>query len=625
MSDAEQAAAVALWRSRHRFEGMSHVERDRWQALRNRVAGTETAAPATDMRINYAAVGNCLPDAFRTAHTTLTTRLAAHGRGSETVLRFIAGQDAVFENCTGSGVSPAPLTSGTAEAKADRAYHIAASHMYAMRHQKAVDAFREIAADKTSPWRSLAAYLVARTLVRHATLTDGTDADDLFNQAIAQVDTVLADPALSDVHPAASALRGRARYYVAPESQRDALAVALATKRLDASLEHRLADYTSLVDQHGLSTDQADRLSTWIRVIQKGDAKSFDMALALYGKTKTPVWLTAALMLAPPDAPKAVLAPLLSDDVKGSHPRFATIRYHQARLLAAQGDNAAAYRLLQDTATKLGKDISPSTRADLTEARMTTAPSKAHALKHVLLAPAAVLSEAVAEPTDLGTGFSPQAAAWLSSMDAVTLVEMVELDALPAPAQARFALWVWIRAQLLDRPGLAERTAAHVIKGNPAIAAHVERVGKASSPSDRRLGVVHLMLLAPDARPVANAWDGDPVQPRPINTAYGNYHWCGSPKATAPAWLSTDARQRAKRQQASFEMPGPNYLARAAVKLAKAMPDDDRVPEVLHLAVAATRYGCRDDKTTKRSRAAFRLLHRRYPDSPFTAKTPYHY
>jgi hypothetical protein len=52
-------------------------------------------------------------------------------------------------------------------------------------------------------------------------------------------------------------------------------------------------------------------------------------------------------------------------------------------------------------------------------------------------------------------------------------------------------------------------------------------------------------------------------------------------------------------------------------------PSDPRVPEALHLAVNATRYGCTDKQTGKWSKAAYDFLHRRYPNNAWTKRTPY--
>ena len=49
------------------------------------------------------------------------------------------------------------------------------------------------------------------------------------------------------------------------------------------------------------------------------------------------------------------------------------------------------------------------------------------------------------------------------------------------------------------------------------------------------------------------------------------------------------------------------------------------VPESLHYFVRATRYGCVDKSIRRYSREAFDLLHRKYPKSEWTMKTPYWY
>jgi hypothetical protein len=69
----------------------------------------------------------------------------------------------------------------------------------------------------------------------------------------------------------------------------------------------------------------------------------------------------------------------------------------------------------------------------------------------------------------------------------------------------------------------------------------------------------------------------------------------------------------------------PNYLSQFVTEWAKQNPEDPRIPEALHLAVRSTRYGCTDKETGKFSRAAFELLHQRYPKSLWAKKTPYWY
>ena len=59
------------------------------------------------------------------------------------------------------------------------------------------------------------------------------------------------------------------------------------------------------------------------------------------------------------------------------------------------------------------------------------------------------------------------------------------------------------------------------------------------------------------------------------------------------------------------------------ITFAKADPDDPRNSEAL--AVKATCFSCGDDKTSGYSKAAFTLLHEKYPKSEWAKKTKYYY
>jgi hypothetical protein len=82
-----------------------------------------------------------------------------------------------------------------------------------------------------------------------------------------------------------------------------------------------------------------------------------------------------------------------------------------------------------------------------------------------------------------------------------------------------------------------------------------------------------------------------------------------------------------------------SVIGQRVIDYSNAHPDDPNVPEALALTVRATHYACQSpdsypkgkppgDTTTEYtpvSKAAFELLHKRYPKSPWTIKTPYYY
>jgi hypothetical protein len=89
----------------------------------------------------------------------------------------------------------------------------------------------------------------------------------------------------------------------------------------------------------------------------------------------------------------------------------------------------------------------------------------------------------------------------------------------------------------------------------------------------------------------------------------------------APPFITAKDKQSAKADNDRLgKLPGaPAWLGSIVIPWAKAHLSDPRVPEALHNVVRATQYGDMDSGTSK---AAYDLLHSRFPKNPWTAKTP---
>ena len=88
----------------------------------------------------------------------------------------------------------------------------------------------------------------------------------------------------------------------------------------------------------------------------------------------------------------------------------------------------------------------------------------------------------------------------------------------------------------------------------------------------------------------------------------------------------TDTQKSTAQKESSELMKletAPNYLGKKVINWAKQSPADPRVTEALHLVVRSTRYGCGNDEPSAVSKEAFQLLHKNYPKSEWTKKTPY--
>jgi hypothetical protein len=90
------------------------------------------------------------------------------------------------------------------------------------------------------------------------------------------------------------------------------------------------------------------------------------------------------------------------------------------------------------------------------------------------------------------------------------------------------------------------------------------------------------------------------------------------------SWLWRSRASRAEQERLAGIDCAPKQLAEGAVRWAEASGGAEGSDEALALAVRATRYGCqRQGGHGAYSKAAFTLLHRRFPQSPAAKRTPY--
>jgi hypothetical protein len=149
---------------------------------------------------------------------------------------------------------------------------------------------------------------------------------------------------------------------------------------------------------------------------------------------------------------------------------------------------------------------------------------------------------------------------------------------------------------------------------------------------------VFTLLQKPGMEPYIDAGYGRNTKDVQEIDPYRDNWWCSAsatnafyrqlpPKPGVPGapFLSAADRQlvAAQAEKLRSVATGPDWLAAQTLAFADRHPQDPRVPKALYLAVRTTRYGCTDAQTGDFSKRAFDLLHRRYPHSPWAAKTPY--
>ncbi len=256
-SAPEQQALVETWEAQfNRIEPKEHSMSeavDLWIKARKNVLGDSEKTPDiyTERKYgdSYDFFPNCSKNAFEVAAKTLEDRALSYGSDNKDVKEWLAGQDQVFNNCAGN---KAELKDLGAEApdwlRQDREYQFAASAFYSTDYEEARKRFEAIAVDGNSPWREVSDYLVARTLVRRASLADDSpniksynnEAEEYLNQLIGRSTTYNND---------ARRLLNLVKFRIHPEERERELAQKLPFQNDAGELRQDLIDYTWLLDQ----------------------------------------------------------------------------------------------------------------------------------------------------------------------------------------------------------------------------------------------------------------------------------------------------------------------------------------------------------------------------------------
>lgn len=233
-----------------------------WIEARKEVVGKDEKLPeiyAERKNGGYDFFPNCARNAFEVAIETLKDRVAKYGADDRNIRDWLAAQDLVFQNCSGGSSIPAdPGAELTSWLRKDRQYQIAAAYFYSLNFDKARAKFEEIAADVESPWRETADYLIARTLVRQASLTrDKTKQRETYDRAEDHLNVLLARNSV--FNRAELRLLGLIKFRVHPEERLRELAQTLAGRGWDDNLKQNLIDYNWLLDKFQAQVEEEER------------------------------------------------------------------------------------------------------------------------------------------------------------------------------------------------------------------------------------------------------------------------------------------------------------------------------------------------------------------------------
>ncbi len=615
---------------------------EQWLDARSRVPGVIPMQNALQTIDQYRALQgadagqsyeNCLDDAFVNAVQTLSERSARWGVRSPRVAEWVRGQDAVFKNCAGGKEIPASLPE-TADAllKADRRYQMAAAEFYAEEYEAAEKDFGAIARDGASPWQELGEFMVARTLIREATV--GEQAGKL---AAAQkaLDNIIANSQNKKWRNAAQGLRDFVTARLDPNGRMQVLGKQLTRPESGPEFAHALTDFTALYDKRESAPPRDSELTDWIATFQ---AQNWKHALERWRAQPNDAWLVAALASVPQDNAAAPDLLAAAQRIRTENPAWASAVFYGISLELARGENEAA-RQWADRA--LASNPSPDVRNEFLAKRMALAKNWEEFLRFAPRIPVASGGDGIGydEPVE-PSGPGKRSMNPLFDKD-FTLPFNLEtplerwVDAssnalLPADLQADIAQAGWVRAVLLDRIPQGRALASRLAALRPQFRSSLDVWLAEKDPKAAKFEAVLLILRTPGMQPSIRDNFGRETAVNRIDDFRDNWWDLSEPDAISektPPFLPDPERiagQKEWRRLQSEASRASDYLCRETVAWARAHPDDARVPEALHLAVRTTRFTS-GQHTTTFPKQAFVLLHSRYPQSKWAAMTPYWY
>jgi hypothetical protein len=625
---------------------------------------------------------NCADPAFRTAVQTLQARAATWGAQSPWLKDWIAGQDAVFANCV-KNPNPAPWmppnqqkppeppslpnaapAGAPALLEQDRAYQTAAAAFYGKQFEQAAQDFAAIAQDRKSPWSAWGTYLEARATVRKAfAMGKATNANtsDLasfdmptMQQAQQMLEGLLAEknpmPSRHAVHLELNFVRLRTE----TEKRTEEICAGIEGPAPDAYLAQDVTDLGFVLEKQ-LKIDRGSPLLEWIDAWreQRGDA------LQQWQTTHANPWLVLALAKTTGSEATAPQLLAAAEKAQPGTPGYETIFYHRVRLLTEMKRRDEA-RALTDAALPAAIRQGPNSYSNaLLGERMALARSFGEFLR---FAPRMILiAEPGAKPAWDCTGHP----AWLDLVghcptsqaasafgdDAVQvlnrqiplklLVEAAQSHELPQRLETDVALAAWTRAVVLKDAASAATVATMLPPSlHDAVGAGV------GFKADLAI------LQHPGLRPYVEAGTtrlNDFEELDPYRDNWWSSNWAGRfsegsteaaggapPPLSVQSYLTAAQQERAADEYARVTATpnGVILIGQRVIDYARSHPDDASVPEALALTVRATRYASQDWRgnaqndaaaVTVVSKAAFELLHSRYPESEWTKKTKYYY
>lgn len=683
----EQEGAMNLWRER--LNDLFWTDdptggKPVWNRERAKVVDSKVEIDSWGQTEDWTSYINYTGNSFESAAETLKGLITRYGAKSKEVVEWVEAQDRVFgKKVDGKVVMPEPLAAGAPEdLRRERDYQIAAALFYGRKFDEALVAFDKIAADKNSPHASIAPYLSARCLVRKATLGPKEKMKEVLKEARDRLDRIVGDQSLSAYKGCSERLMSYIDLRLDPDTAFGKIAARITGGADPGRFGQDLNDLTWIWDNQDIELENEDKkpeekpdpdwiarhdLGEWMLRFGRGSKKDLPAVIARYKQNNSLPWLISALCLAA-DNPTGLAEPdrtTLIDAasrLEPGSPGYLSATYYMCKLLIASGHPEQARPKVASVLAS--RDSLPPTVVNLyknLELMMTKSlrdfvgliPRRLAGYDYASLLfeiPSWFFSDEKKEdsagdkeetkpPTAILV--EPLTAAVLNrAVPLSVLVSIASSPSLPASMRADFVQSCFVRALILDRDAEAVKLSLDLEKLIPGLKQSLTTYRAQKTAARRKFEGLLICLRNPGLRPFVTAGLLREGKIGEIDSYRDN--WWGTDEPSRGV-LSTASKEDALRvarsflseaqikeaeseRQRIFAMgPAPNYLADQILTFARTNSGYPEVPEALHLAVKSTRYGGTDDKTTGYSKACFQYLHKTFPKSDWTRKTPYYF
>jgi len=383
--------------------------------------------------------------------------------------------------------------------------------------------------------------------------------------------------------------------------------------------------------QHGSTAH--DDLADWIAAFQNpGDGKQ---AVERWRQTGSGAWLVAALRRTNSKDAAAQELIAAAGKLSPQSPAYATATTLALQLEVDRGAANSTRKWIDEA---LASKQTDDTHNALLALRFLTASDWSEFLRYAPRKPVAVAVERRDEPLETSLQGGPEldtdsVRPWNDYVPLARWVDAAISPLLPRNLQIQAAQSGWVRAVILKRAPEARGLATRLAELRPDLADSLHRYLAESDPAAAHFAAVFLMLRNPGFDYRLRAGFPRETKIDAIDDFRDNW-WRprlpAEPGLPNPPKQFLSAEERATGQKETESLLAaadiaPSYLSAQTLEWARSHPNDERVPEALHLAVRATRFGNGFPQTTHFSKAAFQLLHSQYPKSKWAAITKYWY